>query len=192
MPLDGHALAPFGNGLMGVACHRLTGGDIAGDACLGGHTHAIADVKMPGQATLPSQDDVVAQLGAAGNAHLSHDQAVGSGAHAVANLHQIVDLGAAANTGLANGGPVDGGVAAHLHAVFQHHPARLQHAPPGAIGEGNVAKAVVANDRAAVDEAVVANFGALVNDAVGEKLTGRTFYRRGSRETSWGICLLLK
>jgi hypothetical protein len=87
MPMNGHALAPFGNRLMGVAGHGLTSGDIAGYSCLGSHAYAIANMQVPSQAALPSQDDVVAQLGAAGNAHLSHDQAVGSRLHAVANLH---------------------------------------------------------------------------------------------------------
>ena len=59
----------------------------------------------------------------------------------MADLNQIVDLGAGADAGLPHRRSIDGAGAAHFHLVLQHHPAGLRHLAP-TLGRGHKTKAL--------------------------------------------------
>src|SRR5207244_5903579 len=71
--------------------------------------------------------------------------------HVVGDVDAIVDLGAAAHHGFAEGGPVDRAVGADLHVVLDDHGPDLRNLR-GAVGTGNEAEAVGADDRPRVDD----------------------------------------
>ena len=58
--------------------------------------------------------------------HLRHDDAMAPDRHVVADLDQIVDLGALADHGVADRAAVDGGAGADLDVVLDDDPADLQ------------------------------------------------------------------
>jgi len=88
------------------------------DAGLRRRNHPFAEADMIRHPDLPRQDHVVFDHTAAGNTHLRRQQRPPANPDAVGNLHQIVDLGAGADAGLADGGTIDGGVGADLDVVF--------------------------------------------------------------------------
>src|SRR5664279_4941971 len=63
----------------------------------------------------------------AGNARLRHQNAVPADADIVAYLHQVVDLGALADHGVANGAAVDGGTGADFDIVLNDDAPDLRH-----------------------------------------------------------------
>ena len=95
----------------------------------------------------------MAEFGAARNAHLGGQGAAFAGDHPMADLHQVVDFGASANPGFAHRWAIDGGAAAHLHRLFQHHKARLGHFSPS-LGRGNKAKTLAAHHRVGMHHAL--------------------------------------
>ena len=61
---------------------------------------SIADYGPVRNAHCASDDHVVTDLDAAGNPRCRHDQATGSRPHVMADLHQVVDLGASSDDGV--------------------------------------------------------------------------------------------
>ena len=80
---------------------------------------------MADDADLASQDHALTELGRTADAALSYQQAEGTDFHVVRDLHQVVDLGAAADDGLAQSRSVDAGAGADLDIVFDAHDPRL-------------------------------------------------------------------
>src|SRR5262249_56148300 len=81
---------------------------------------------MVGDADLTAQHGVVSDLDAARNPGLRDDEAMASDRAVMADLDQIIDLGALANDGVAAAAPVDRGIGADLDVVLDDHPARLR------------------------------------------------------------------
>ena len=75
--------------------------------------------------------------------------------HIVADLDQIVDLGAFADHGVAQSAPVDGGAGADFDVVLDDHAPDLRHFQPLA-AVGHVAEAVLADGAAGMDDDAVA------------------------------------
>ena len=73
---------------------------------------------MVGHADLSREDHVVFDDAAPGDAHLRREQDTAANRHAVADLHEVVDLGAGTNAGLADRGTIDRGVGADLDIVL--------------------------------------------------------------------------
>src|SRR2546425_5743212 len=104
-----------------------------------------------GDADLPGQDHTPLEPGRAGNSDLGHDDAMLADLHVVADLDEIVDLGAAPDHRLPQHRTIDGRVGADLHVVLDHHRSQL----------GDLAVAVAVPG---ITEPLVAHDGAGVND----------------------------
>src|SRR5450631_588031 len=82
------------------------GRDVAGKTALRGDDDAVADGEVTGGRGLAGENAVVADLSGAGEAGLATDHVVSAQLRGVADEHQIVELGAAADAGLADGGAI--------------------------------------------------------------------------------------
>src|SRR5258708_7903697 len=85
----------------------------------------MADLEMPGQANLSAQNDIVAQLGAAGDAGLRNHQAMLAESHVVRNLDEVVYFGTLPNQGRSERAAVNGHVGTNLDVVLDDHVANL-------------------------------------------------------------------
>ena len=88
------------------------------DPGLGGRQDALSEPDMVGHADSSGEDHVVLDHAAPGNADLRREQDTAANRHAVADLHEVVDLRAGTNTGLADRGAIDRGVGADLDIVL--------------------------------------------------------------------------
>lgn len=156
----------FGGGHGGCAHDDAVGRNIGVDHGFSGNLAEVADVYLVIDADLSANDDAIAQAAAPGHACLSSDRAGFANGAAVTNLDEIVDLGVAADAGFADGGAIDGTVAADFYAVFEDGAAGLLHLEPAVAG-GDETEAFGTDDCAAVDDAICADLGALVEGAVG-------------------------
>src|SRR3989338_7703628 len=163
--VERHALQPETVFDGGRAGEGLAGGDVAVEAALGGEADAVADLAMTVPAPLSGQDDVVSDLGAAGQPHLGAEQAVLAYARGVADLDEVVNLGAAADAGFADGGAVNGGAGLDFDVVFDNDRPRLRDLVVAAGVLAGEAVAVAADDG-----------GVLQNDAMSQ-LTMLAHYR---------------
>ena len=73
------------------------------------------------------------------------------------DLHQIVDLGALADDGVADRAAVDRGVGADLDVVLDDDAADLRHLRDARAAPGTIAEAVLADARAGMDDDAVAD-----------------------------------
>src|SRR6202035_1870783 len=116
----------------------IADGDVVGNAGLSGHHHIIPDFDTARYADLRDNDAV------------SPDLAV------VSDLHQIVDLGALADDGVAAGAAVDGRIGADLHIVLNDDAAGLRDFLM-ALRARQIAKTVLADTGARVDDDAIAD-----------------------------------
>src|SRR5580700_2782373 len=86
---------------------------------------AWADGHMIGKAHLAAQDGEIADGGTAPDAHLGHQHHVAAHLSIVADLDQIIDLGAFADHGITQGAAVDGVGGADLDIILDNHPPEL-------------------------------------------------------------------
>src|SRR3989338_2524459 len=163
--VERHALQPETVLDGGRAGERLAGGDVAVETALGGNAHAVADLAVPGHAGLPGENHVVADFGAARQAHLGAEQGVLADRRGVADLDEVVNLGAAADAGFADGGAVNGGAGLDFDVVFDNDRPRLRDLVVAAGVLAGEAVAVAADDG-----------GVLQNDAMSQ-LTMLAHYR---------------
>ncbi len=80
---------------------------------------------MVRNAGLASKHDEVAKLATAGNAYLRDNYAVTAGPRVVPNLHQIINLGALADDGVAQRSTIDRRAGADLHLVLDDDATEL-------------------------------------------------------------------
>ena len=151
----------------GGAGADLVGVDVAGEAGLGGDDDVVADGEVAGGGGLASEDAVVADFGGAGETGLAADHVVGAELGGVADEDEIVDLGAAADAGLADGGAVDAGIGLDFDVVFEDGGAGLRHFVPGAVFLFGVAEAVGADDGAVLQDDAIADAAVFADDGVG-------------------------
>src|SRR5674476_443715 len=104
-----------------------TGRDIAVNVADRGDLRPFADRDVVIDAGARAQHDKVFERRTAGNARLRHQNAVPADADIVAYLHQVVDLGALADHGVANGAAVDGGGGADFDIVLDDDAPDLRH-----------------------------------------------------------------
>ena len=74
----------------------------------------------------PAQYDEIAELAAAGDADLRHDDAMATRSVVVPNLDQIINLRTFADHGVADRAAVDGGAGADLYIVLDNDAAELR------------------------------------------------------------------
>src|SRR5919201_2096195 len=125
--------------------------EIARDAGLRADQRAVTDAHVVGHTDLSGQDDAASQPRAAGDADLRDQDRVLADLHVVTELHEIVDLGPAADDRIAECRAVDRAVRTDLDVVLDDDAARLRNlAMPRAV-EGE-AKPVGADDRAGMHQ----------------------------------------
>src|SRR5439155_890204 len=129
--------------------------ELPGEARLRGDDSAVTDREMVGDAHLAGEHDTPADPARPGDPHLGDDDRVLADLDVVTDLHEVVDLGPAADDRLPQGGTVDGRVGADLDVVLDHHGADLRDLPVRFAVEG-VAEAVGADHRARVDHDALA------------------------------------
>jgi hypothetical protein len=114
-------------------------------------------------ANLPGEHDVMAERRTPCDTHLRREKRVRAYPNAVRDLHQIVDLGAALDPRLANGWPIDGGVRANLHVVFDHDDRVLGNLDVLTGRRRHESEAVAADHRAILDDDPMSEDGALAD-----------------------------
>src|SRR5207237_8906201 len=86
----------------------------------------VAQLQVADDADLASQDHALSELGRSADAALRDEQAERTDFHVVRDLHQVVDLGAAADDSLAQSRSVDAGAGADRDVVFDAHDPGLR------------------------------------------------------------------
>src|SRR5207245_844080 len=86
--------------------HLLARRDVAGEARLRGDDSAVTDREMVGDAHLAGEHDTPADPARPGDPHLGDDDRVLADLDVVTDLHEVVDLGPAADDRLPQGGTV--------------------------------------------------------------------------------------
>ena len=121
---------------------------------------------VPRDARLPGENYVVADDRGTSQADLRAEQGVLSNARAVAHLHEVVDLCAAADFGGAHGGAIDAGVGLNVHAVAEPDGAGLRNFLPLAGVVLRKTKTVGADDGSVFKRDVVAQNAAFAHHRV--------------------------
>ncbi len=133
--------------------------NFADHAAAGGDLGAVADHGMIADADPRRQHHTIAEDGAAGNAALADHDAVPSDDDVVADLHEVVDLGALADHGVAQRTAIDGGPCPDLDHVLDQHAAGLRHLGVAG-GTRNKAIAILADPAPRMDDHPIADQGA--------------------------------
>src|SRR5262249_55039355 len=119
---------------------------------------AGADREMIGYSDLPAQHSVVSDLDAAGNSGLGDDEAMATDRAIVADLDQIIDLGALADDCIATRAAVDRRVGADLDGVLDDHAPRLRDLDRFALARKK-AESVLTDPAARMDDDAVSDQG---------------------------------
>ncbi len=152
---EGGALPEHGAVIAGgIPRDRGTGWHIADHATLCSNAGPPADGEMVGQPGLAGEEHVILYGNRAGDPYLRHDDTVPTDTDIVGYLHQVVDLGALADLGIAGTAAVDRAVGADLHPVANGTPCQLWYAlmPPGLVDE---AEARTPHPRAGADRDII-------------------------------------
>ena len=117
---------PLSDGHGGSAAPGLSLRHVPHDAAPGRNSRVRADLDVVGNSCLSADHDVVANFRAARDADLSCQHAMTTDADIVGNLHEIIDLGAAADESISEGSPIDGRIAPDLDLIFDDHVPKLR------------------------------------------------------------------
>jgi hypothetical protein len=143
----------------------------------------VADFEMIDDAYLAGQGDASADPSAPGDAHLGGDDAVLTDYDVVSDLHEIIELGAPADHGAAEGGTVYGGIGADLYVVMNFYPTGLRDFQPlGA--SARIAEAIAADYCPGVNNHPIADFAAVSNDHIRMQFTILAHFHSFAQEHS--------
>ena len=120
-------------------------------------------VRWPATPTCPASVTRSPMRRAARDAHLAGQHAVARRSRPMADLHQVVDLGAAPDARLVQRGAVDRGQRADLDVVLDHHDADLRDLLVAALRVLREAEAVAADHGAVLHDHAVAQAAALAH-----------------------------
>lgn len=120
--------------------------DGADDACLASEDGIVTNGDMAIHASLSGHDDVIADLGAAGDADLRAEEIVLADLDIVSQMAKVIDLGAAADDGVIHRTVVDGGAGADLDVISDDSAAQLADVMVVACLVSGEAEALTAND----------------------------------------------
>jgi len=85
---------------------------------------------MTADADLAGENHAIANARTTGHSHLGAEQSIFPHDARMTNLHEIIDLRTAFNSGFARGSAIDGRVRANFDIVFDHHAADLRNFQP--------------------------------------------------------------
>ena len=173
----------FGKGHDGAAGVFAGIFDGLADAAAGGDHDEIGDVDMADDAGLPAENDVAAGFCRTGNARLRDDDVVRADNDVVADLNEVVDLGAGGDAGGLKTGSVDGGVRADFDVIFDDDDAELLEFGVLALRVGGVAKAAGADDGAGLKDDAVADLAPFADRDMGMEDTVGADWTRAPMET---------
>lgn len=136
---------------LGVCPRRIAevgawGLDGTDDACLASKDSVVTDGDMSIHAGLSGHDDVIADLGAAGDADLRAEEIVLADLDIMSQMAKIIDLGAAADDGVIHRTVVDGGAGADLDVISDDSAAELADVMVVACLVSGEAEALTADD----------------------------------------------
>ena len=154
--------------------HRL-GFDVRHHARLPADPGSASNSHVLGKTRLTAHHDAVTDLDRPGDADLCCDGTVSADAHAVRDLHLVVQTCAGADDCIAQCAPIDGRIRANLNIVFNDHAAELGYCLE-AIGGNSEAKTFLPDSRAWIyinpcPEQRMADAGVRSNPAVGLQYT---------------------
>src|SRR5262249_2272473 len=124
------------------------------------------DGEMPGGTHLAADADKPPDLRAARQTDLRRERRAFTNRAPMRHHHQVVELGPTVNHGGSYRCPIDGGVGANFHVVFENHRSGLTDLARRAIGSHDIAKSVAADDAAALQGHALADGHALAHDDV--------------------------
>lgn len=137
---------PLGVGPRRIAQVGAWGLDGTNDACLASEDSVVTDGDMAIHAGLSGHDDVIANLGAAGDPDLRAEEIVLADLDIVSQMAKVIDLGAAADDGVIHRAVVDGGAGADLDVISDDSAAELTDVMVVACLVSGEAKALTADD----------------------------------------------
>lgn len=120
-----------------------------------------------GDARLSAQHRAAADGYGASQSHLPGEDRVGADDAVVTHLHQVVEFGALADTGLPKPRAVDAGVCSDLYVIFEDDTSNLRNLFESG-GPWDIPKSVRAQDRPRMNPASAADLGVRVEGDMGE------------------------
>lgn len=141
--------------------------DIAGDAALGGNHRAVSDGEVTGSANLARENAAIANFGGSGEANLAAKHGVGSHVRSMTDDDEVVEFGAAADAGFADGGTIDASIGLDLDVVFKDRRPRLLHLVPGAVVLLGKTKAISADDDSVLQDHAVSDLAEFADRGMG-------------------------
>src|SRR5688572_27041729 len=118
---------------------------------------------MPSHADLPAKDDVVFDVGAAGNTHLRRHEDVAANSNTVPDLDEVVDLRALADARFTHCGSIHRGVRTKLDVILDDYRRDLRNLLVSAVAASDKAVPVAADDHAVLQDHPVADGDPLAN-----------------------------
>src|SRR5579875_163170 len=149
-----------------IARHGLPFGHISDDAGLRTHSGFRANGKMVGNASLPCENNAIAYLYTAGDAHLGCDKASAPYLNIMPYMYKIVNFCAVPNACGRCSRSIDAGVCSDLHVVAHLHDAQMGHFAE-ACWCRHIAKAIGAEHAAGMQNAPMPNFNIGIEHHVG-------------------------
>src|SRR5216683_5328114 len=122
-------------------------------------------MNMVRNADLTRDHDVIARGAGACDSHLTDQQVVSPDLAVVADLHEIIDLGAFANDRGLERAAVDGGAGADFHVIADLHMAELRDFVVASVMQA-IAESVRADHRAGMDRDAMTQNGAVIKDGM--------------------------
>src|ERR1700722_1056969 len=116
---------------------------------------------------LDCEDAAVPDAGGAGPADLAAEQGVFAYFRGGADDHQVVDLGAAADARLADGGAIDGVIGLHLNVILQDGNSGLLGLAPTTVGFARVAESVTSDHRTVLQNHPIAQLAVFPDARMG-------------------------
>jgi len=134
------------------------------DTALGVNHGIVVNGEMTGNAHLSRKKDSFPQNGRSGESCLGADDVVFADHAGVTDLHQAIDLGAAADARLADRGAIDRGEGLNLDVVFDDGDAALDDFLVGAVRAFGKAEAIAPNHDAVLERYAMADATEFAND----------------------------
>src|SRR5438128_105438 len=123
------------------------------------HANMVAKADLPANHAIVFDGDAAADAGLAGDYHALADVAV------VADMDEVIELCAAANSCASQSGPIDAGIRTQLDIIFDHHGANLGKLMM-ALFVTHVSKTISADDDSGMQNHAIANGHIVINHNV--------------------------